>query len=189
MKKLIIFIGVLLLFTGCLTTNMIENNCDKFAQICTVDKEVVIRYRDTIIYVEKIIEVPVPGYKDSLRIRDSVNIVTVYDKETNKQKQYAELDTITKNVGLISAQAWVTHSELGINAWFNDSSFLYNYQDSLEIKDAIKDTDTTNTIRIRYIPKFYKFLLYLFIAQIVFIGIWLGFKYKSKLMKLWTKKW
>lgn len=176
MKKLLAFSSIILLLSSCLTVSRIERNCDKFAQICVTEKVTETVYRDTTIFVNKPIEVPVPGYKDSINIRDSVRIITVIDSVSQKPKQYAELDTVTKELGLIGVKAWVKYSEIGIDAWLTDSTFLYNYQDSIKLENAIKNTDTTEMVPVRYIPGFYKFTFWFFLFQLVslvLVGIYM----------------
>ena len=177
MKNLIIVIFLAIITSSCLTPKRIQKNCHLFAQMCTVDKQVVIKYRDTTIYVDRLIEVPVPHFKDSVRIRDSVRIVTVVNLLTNEETHQAQMDTTTKHFGIIGVQAWVNDSKVGVDAWLTDSTFLYNFQDSIKIDNAIKDKETTNTIQVKYIPKFYKFLLWLFIIQILIVVIWAVLKF------------
>lgn len=161
----------LMWFSSCLTVNRIQRNCDKFAQICVTDKKTEIHYRDTTIYVEKpiyvdkIIEVPIPGYKDSLIIRDSVRIID----------GYAEMRSIHKEQGIIGVEASVYRSEFLVNVFLLDSTILYNYidtlvfADSLRIYNAIREKTTEDTVVIqkKYIPGFYKFTFWIFIIIIV----------------------
>lgn len=174
--KLLLILLTALLFSSCLTVRKIERNCHKFAQICITEKETVTVSRDTTIFVKKPIEVPVPHFKDSVRIRDSVRVVTVFDTATNQETHYAEMDTTLETFGLITVQAWVTRSKIGIDAWLTDSTFLYNYQDSIKIENAIKETDTKETVTVRHIPGFYKFTFWFFIVQaagLLFVGVYI----------------
>lgn len=181
-RRFIICAIAAMLFSSCLTVRKIERNCDKFAQICVTEKEKVTVYRDTTIFVNKPIEVPVPYFKDSVRIRDSIQIVTVFDTATNQETHYAEMDTTLESFGLISVKAWVTRSKIGVDAWLTDSTFLYNYQDSVKLENAIKDTDTKKTVPVRYIPGFYKFTFWFFLFQVaalVLVGIYMVRKSKQ----------
>ena len=189
MKNLIV-IGLIILFSSCLTVKRIEKNCDKFLKVCSVEQKIITKYRDTTIYVDKpiyidkIIEVPVPS-KDSVRIRDSVRIVN----------NYAYLEPVHKEVGIIGVDASIYRSRISIDAYLTDSTVLYNYRDTLSYKDsitiynAIKETVTDNTIAlppIKYIPGFYKFTFWIFIGAIVAFIIWVLIKLSIlKIPKLW----
>lgn len=176
--KLLLILLPTLLLTSCLTVGRIQRNCDKFAALCVTEKETVVEYRDTTIFVDKPIEVPVPHFKDSVRIRDSVQIITVFDTATNQEIHYAEMDTTEQTFGLISARAWVTRSKIGMDAWLTDSTFLYNYQDSIKLENGVKDSDTTQTVTVRYIPKFYRFTFWFFIVAFAATGGWLLIRFK-----------
>lgn len=176
MKQILIFLTLIWLLSSCMTVKRIERNCDKFAKICVTEKEKVTVFRDTTIYVDRPIEVPVPHYKDSLRIRDSVKIVTVIDTANNQEIHYAEMDTTTETFGLISVKAWVNRSKIGVDAWLTDSTFLYNYQDTIKLENAIKDTNTKKMVPVRYIPGFYKFTFWFFLFELgmlALIGIYM----------------
>lgn len=161
-----------LINSSCLTYQRIQRNCDKFAKVCVSGSTSKTSTRDTTIFVEKplyidtIIYIPIPGYRDSIRIRDSVRIVD----------GYAFMKSVHKQQGIIAVDASIYKSELSIIAYLTDSSILYNYidtlnfQDSIRIYNAIKETATTSTVIIKekYIPWFYKFTFWVFIIAVIY---------------------
>lgn len=180
MKKLIYLFIIYYGFTSCMTTGRIERHCDDFAKICLTETVVETEYRDTTLYVEvpvyidKVIEVPVPGFKDSVRIRDSVRIIN----------NLAYMDPVHEEFGNIGVDAEVYRSELLVKGYYLDSTINYHYKDtlthgdSIRIANAIRDKTTTNNIVLppeRYVPRFYKKLLWfniiLAIAAVIFILI------------------
>lgn len=160
-------LALVLVLQSCMTVGRIERNCDKFLQVCGTEKERVVVYRDTTVFVEKEIEVPVPHYRDSVRIRDSVNVITVIDKVTGKEKQVAQMDTTTRQIGMIKVVAWVNDSKIGIDAWLTDSTFLYNYQDSVKVDNGVKVVQEKVVVEVKYVPGFYKFTLWFFIVTVL----------------------
>lgn len=163
--------------TSCLTIGKIQRNCDKFARVCITDSKTTVVYRDTTIFitdtlvVDKIIEVPVPQYKDSVNIRDSVRIVN----------QYAFFKPVHKENGIIAVDASINYSVLKIDSYLTDSTILYHYQDKLTYEDsvkiagAIKEKTTDNTVVLppeRYVPKIYKITFWLVILAVVAIGVY-----------------
>lgn len=158
--KLTFLLLTVLFNTSCLTVGMIERNCDKFAQVCVADSEVVhsIVYRDTTVIIHDTISVTLPA--DTVTICDTVTIT----------KEGAQLKPVQKTNGIITTDAWVTNSILHINSWLNDSTILVPYADSVTVKT--KNTTTVNTKYIelppeRFIPKFYKFTFWFFISILV----------------------
>ena len=167
MKKLIIIFAVIVGLQSCLTVGKIERNCDKFLRICGTEREREVEYRDTTIYVDRPVEVPVPFYGDSVRIRDSVNIITIIDKVSGKEKQVAQMDTTYKEFGIIAMHAWVNHSGLGADAWLKDSTFWWRFQDSVKVNNGIKDIKEKVVVPVKYIPGFYEFTFWFFWTVVV----------------------
>lgn len=157
MKRALFFLMILFALSSCLTVGKIERNCDKFLKVCGTEKERIVEYRDTIIEVEKMVEVPVPFYGDSVRIRDSVNVVTVVDKVSGKEKQVAQMDTTYKEFGLIAMQVWVNNSGLGADAWLKDSTIWWKYHDWIKVINGIKDSKEKVVVPVKYVPGFYRF--------------------------------
>ena len=161
MKKLILFLFVLLIFQSCLTTNMIKKHCADFAKICTVDSKTEIEYRDTTIYLDRIIKVNLPP--DTVKIRDTVTIVN----------NLAYMPITHKEFGNISVDAWVIKSHLGVNGYYKDSTLLRPVHDTIFIKDAVQSTTNTNTVQLppeKYIPKAYKWSFWIVLTSLI-VGI------------------
>jgi len=169
-----------LAFSSCLTVEKIQRNCDKFAQVCVTDRETntVIEYRDTTIYIDRIIKVPVPMFTDSVRIRDSVNVITVINETTNEKEQYCELSPIHREVGLIGVDAWVNHSVIEIYAYLLDSTILVPYKDSVVAQNQVTTTTTENNIKLpheKYKTWFTRFCTWWFFITIIggiLLGLW-----------------
>lgn len=172
MKRIVVIIAVILSLQSCLTVGRIERNCDKFLKVCGTDRERVVEYRDTTLYVEKLIEVPVPFFKDSVRIRDSVRVVTVIDPVTKKEKHVAQMDTIYNEYGLIGMRVWVNNSKIGADAWLTDSTIWYNYQDWIRVHNGIKEVKEKVIVPVKFIPGFYKFTFWFFIAVMAVVVFW-----------------
>ena len=161
MKQLLTFLGMVLLFSSCLTVSRIERNCDKFSQICVTEKETVTIYRDTTIFRTDTIRVPLP-YRDTVKITDTVRIVN----------NLAWLPPVHRQFGIIGVNASVASSILNVNAYLTDSTILHSRRDTVVIKNAIKKEATTQTVTVRHVPKFYKILLWIFIFQILAFAGW-----------------
>ena len=175
MKNLIYCI-VLLMFTSCMTTGMIERNCDKFLKVCTIEtvKETILR--DTTIYRNDTIEVELPS--DTVEILETVTI----------RENLAYLPTTHKEFGIIGVDAGVDKSELHVIAYIIDSTFLYPVHDTIFLEGVIKEVVITNVVPEKYIPGFYKFTFYLFIIVfiigLVIVVVWIVTK--QKYLPLWN---
>jgi len=160
--KNLIAIAFLLLIFGC-----------KTPQIASTVTET--KWRDTVIYVEKkvyvdkIIEVPVPGHTDTLKLTNWVYV-------DNNQ---AYMKSIHKEQGIIGVDASIYRSIFNINAYLLDSTILYNYQDtltladSIKIADAIREKTSTSTVILppeKYVPWYYKFTFWYFIITVVIVA-------------------
>jgi hypothetical protein len=181
-KLLILIIGSAWLLSGCLTVGRIQRNCDKFAAVCVQESNTETVFRDTTIFVREPVFVPVPGFKDSLRIRDSMNIIPVFEPQTNKTTHYAEMEPVHEEFGLIGVDAWVKFSKIGIDAYLTDSAIWYNYEKSLKINNAIREKTTTNTVVLppeRYVPRFHKFTFWLFWAEMAVVVLFFVLRFYS----------
>lgn len=148
---------ICIFLTSCLTVKRIEKNCDKFAQICVTETVVKTVYRDTTIFVDRIIKVPLP--KDTVRLTDTVRVIN--------DKCY--LPMRHKKFGLVWVSAGVVNSVLNVTAGLTDSTILVPIHDTIFIKDAVSNTTTDNTVVLppeKFIPKFYKFTFWVFIVLI-----------------------
>lgn len=122
-------------------------------------------FLDKPIYIDTTIYVPIPGFKDSVRIRDSVVV----------RDNYAYMKSIHVEKGIIAVDASVNRSVFSVDAYLTDSTIFFNYkdtlnfQDSLTIYNAIRERTTTNNTVVteRFIPGFYKFTFWLFMAELM----------------------
>lgn len=179
MKKILILLTIIVLSTSCLTVKRIEKNCDKFAKICVTDSKTVIEYRDTTIYIDRIIKVPLP--KDTVRLTDTVRIIN--------DKCY--LPMRHKKFGLVWVSAEVVNSVLNIKAGLTDSTILVPIHDTIFIDNAISNTTTDNTVVLppeKFIPKFYRFTFWVFIVICVSVIAYLFYQVKYGFLKNKLKK-
>lgn len=143
------------------------------------------KWRDTTIYVkipvyiDKIIEVPLPVH-DTLKIIEKVYV------DKNGQ---AEMKPVTKKKGIIGADISITNGKLFANLYLTDSTLLHkykdtlNYEDSLKIYNAIRETDTNTNTQVvpppeKYIPKIYKYALWIVILQLILLIAYIVIKWK-----------
>jgi len=169
MKYLILLIFISSL-TSCLTVKRIEKNCDKFAKVCITETVKEIQYRDTTIYIDKLIPVKLP--KDTVKVTDTLRIV-------NNQ---VNLNKIHKRFGTIAVDVSVTNSILNVNAYLIDSTILVRVKDTVYIEKAISEATTTNNITlppVKYIPKFYKFTFWIFMAEMLGVLLWVVWQIKG----------
>lgn len=152
MKKLILFL-MLAAFTSCLTVKRIERNCEQFAKVCATEIRKDISYRDTIIYRTDTLRVPLP-VRDTLYLTDTLIV----------ENNIAWLPPVSKTFGIIGVDARVESSILNLKAYLTDSTILYPRRDTIPLPGAIKEVGTVNLVKVRFIPKFYKFTFWLFIA-------------------------
>lgn len=150
------------------------------------------KWRDTTIvvkipvYIDKIIEVPLPVH-DTLRIVEKVYV----DKDGQ-----AEMKPVHKEKGIIGADISITNGKLIANLYLTDSTLFYNYRDTLNYEDsvkiynAIKETtiDTTITKEKLYVPKFFKFTMWFFILVVLAGAGWILYKFKGGWIKNILKK-
>ena len=169
MKSILFLFLAILILAGCRTPRLITQTTTE------------IQYRDTTIYVEiplyidKLIYVPIPGFRDSIRIRDSVRI----------ENGLAHMKPAHKKIGLIAVDVSVHNSQLFANAYLTDSTILFNFKDTFNFRDsvliynAIKEKVTTNTVvlpPIKYIPKFYKFAFWVFLTELILLVLFVIYK-------------
>lgn len=149
------------------------------------------KYRDTTIYVEsppiyidKIVEVPVPS--DSVRIIDSIRVIDHIHGGTI---------SLSKSQGIISLDAMASYRnntlKLDANAYLNDSTILYHYKDTLTWADsvtifnAVKEKTTTTETQVvlppeKYVPKIYKIAMWIVIIGLI-IGAFLIYRSSAKI--------
>lgn len=169
MKKIIFFLLVSILASGCMTVKRIQRNCDAFAKICAVDVQHEIRYRDTIIYLDPI----------AVRLPESdVNITSILQVKSGM----LNLKKITKKQGLITIEVSIVNNELQVNAYLNDSTILA-HPDPVRIDDAIKTEQLTRTIPVKYIPKAYKFAFWIVLIEVIILILYFFLKKSGKSFK------
>ena len=153
----ILIIAVIFSLSSCMTVKRIQRNCEAFSKICTVNTWHDIQYRDTIIYLDPIqAKLPVSDINISMQL-----IV--------KDGQVVNIESITKTQGLITTEVWIKDGKLTINSSLNDSTILIR-PDPVVIHDAIVDETTGQTIKIKFIPKTYRWSFWILITEIL-IGI------------------
>ena len=156
MRSILIFVLVISL-SSCMTVKRIQRNCEAFSKICAVDTWHDIQYRDTIIYLDPI--------EASLPISD-INISMQLVVDNGK---VIDIKKTIKTQGLITTEVSVKEGKLIVNSFLNDSTILIK-PDPVIIHGAIVNETTGQTIRIKFIPKVYKWSFWILIGEI-FIGI------------------
>lgn len=159
-----VFFLLLLAFTSCLTVSKIERNCDQFAKVCITETVKEIVYRDTTIYRTDTVFFTLPA--DTVRITDTLQIL-------NNQ---VNLAPVKKEFGNIVVKAAIKWPVLSIEAFYKDSTLLIPRTDTIFIADAFAQVTEKNTVVVkeRFIPKFYKFTLWVFIILSVLAVAWIG---------------
>lgn len=140
------------------------------------------KYRDTTVYVnvpvyvDKIIEVPLPVH-DTLKIIEKVYV----DKDGQ-----ATMKSVHKEKGIIGADIGITNGKLSANLYLTDSTILYNYKDTFNYEDSIKIynaiKETTSTIVLppeKYVSKFSKFTHKWFYVSLLLIAVFVTWKIKG----------
>jgi hypothetical protein len=158
MKKLLIGLLLLLTMGSCLTDAKIGRNCQRFAQVCGTTVSSTSTKKDTTILVHDTVTVKLPS--DTVKIKE-----TVYVKDG-----IATMAPVTKTFGIVSATASISNSKLDLYAWINKPSMLFPHTDTLKIPGAIRETVINKVTPVKFIPKFYKFTFWLFIAELA-VGI------------------
>ena len=151
-----------LFLTSCMTVNRIKRNCDKFAEVCYVPSSTVIR--DTIIYINPInVPLPVSNINVNMELKPINNIV-------NLEKQ------VFKN-GLIITEVSIMNNHLTLKSFLSDSTILVK-PDPVIIPGAIKEVE--KVLKVKYIPKAYKWALNICILAIIYIAVSTYLKIKGK---------
>ena len=166
MKRLIGIFLIGFLFSSCLTVKRVERNCDLFAKICGTGTTTEIRYKDTTIFIDRIVPVYLP--RDTAHLQGQLTIDTLG----------AQMQQTIINEGLMTITARVKDSKLTASGYFNRDSIVANIRDSILIKNAIRQSSSkmTVTIREKYIPGFYHFTFWFAIIAWTCLLIWLIIK-------------
>ena len=173
MKKIIILIiGLSFLFSGCSTSWLVKKakkRCPEcFKQDTTINS--ITTKKDTIIHLDTLISIILP--------RDTVTI----DTTINKLKPYSFKRIHAKN-GIINVDVWMNKGTLHVSS-FLDSAMLYQFNDSIRIKNAIitnlKETvinqeiiiedEKSSKIRFKELFQYSKYII-AFLLLIFLIGL------------------
>ena len=161
MKELLLLLLSVILLNSCIT----EQKCTKRYPAKIEYREIT---KDTIIYkrYDSLIFVYVP-FKD-----------TVYINKYIKVPYKLNVDTITKEIGLIGVKAGITNNNLFAFGYLTDSTITTNVQ----IKNKTEISTSTSTRkeiqRVVYIPLLVKILAYFGSACLIFVLAYLFFKLK-----------
>ena len=143
---------------------------------CTVLKPVVVRDSTVVSY----------NYIDSVRFVDSLIEVPVYKEY---YKDYADmLDTLNLETSLASAKAYLdtTNKKLNGEIRNKDTSIPYQikWKEKIIHRDSIvyqkEEVPVPYPVEKKYIPKFYKFCLFWFIATLAGIAAFIYIKFFIK---------
>lgn len=160
MKQLTFYIILLMMFTSCMTTKRIQRHCAEFAKLCITETKETIVIKDTTIYKDRIIKVPLP--KDTVYLEKELSVIDgqVY------------IAPVFKQTGLISVKAWVDKNKLKVDAWLNKTVWTVPVHDTIYLEGAIVEKEVLNTVVLppeRFIPAFYKRLLLFNIVLLVVV--------------------
>ena len=163
----VILILAVAILSSCITPKKIQKNCYKWAKICPV--ETVIKdslvYRDTIIYRDTTIYVPLPN--DTVIIERKIRV--------RGGKIISDIDTITKESGVIGVKAWLIDSKLGAIGYVADSGIYYVLNDILVEKNHYEEKyneikETKVTVEEVKVGKFYVWFFWIVIVIAIVIG-------------------
>lgn len=179
MKKIAIYFVIILLISGCSASWHIKRAEWKEPELFNkkVDTVINITKRDTTIYLDTLISVILP--------RDTVFI----DTFLKKLKPYSFKPIYAKN-GIINVKASMTKGVLNLSSYL-DSALLYQFNDSIRIKNAIISNLTEVTSEQDIIIRSQKTLIeglksnfkWILIAVVVIFLLGIGFKFYK-----WIKK-
>jgi len=165
MKK-ILFLSLILL-TGCHTVKWVQRHCDEMALVCVTDRTVEVQYRDTTIVLTDTFKLELPT--DSVTIRDTIEIIN--DK--------AYLKPIHREYDNIGVDVWVDASEMNVRAYYLDSVLAFPVTDTVFLEKVIKDTTIGETIRVKYVPIFYRVITTSFFLLLGMLVVYFLFMLKS----------
>jgi hypothetical protein len=164
------FVTILILFSSCMTARRIERNCDLFSKVCGSGTTTEIKYRDTTIYVERLVPVLLP--QDTAKATGQI-VITAGG---------AQMPPVVVKKGIVTVRAEVRDSKLIAYAYINRDSLVMTIRDSILLKNAISQSASKTTlapIRVKYIPVFYKITFWMMIAEIIGLILWLIIRLKS----------
>lgn len=162
--RLILFFIVVVVMQSCMTIPRIQRNCDKFLKVCSVEKSTVTVYRDTIVPIQRIIPIHIPESRIDVR-GQKITIV----RRQGKPDQ-VKMEPIKQTNGVITIEARIENNVPILNAYLNDSTILYHYQDSIRIANAVRETMQKEKIIVKKIPALHRTVLWLFIIENIIFG-------------------
>ena len=125
-----------------MTESRLQRRCECITRLCGVTERVVTEVRDTTIYIDKPIEVKLPG--------DTVTIDRVIPGGA------MDLAPANYTSGTITATAWIADNKLKVFAFHNRPTLYLNYRDTVYIQKYRETTSKTTTVPVRYVPKLFK---------------------------------
>jgi len=144
MKRIFLLAAIVVMLTGCKSVKWYERHCEDFAKICVVERVTETEYRDTTIYMDRVIEISLPT--DSVTIHDTLTIID----------NAAYLPPVMKTFDNIGVRAWVRNSVLEVRGFYLDSLLMVPVRDTVYLEKVIKETTTAETIKVKYTPMFYR---------------------------------
>lgn len=152
MKNILIISIFLLLSASCATTKYVE-----------IPYEVKTEYRDSLIYIRDTVEIPI----ETVQIKEIIPQVDTSYLETELAHSTAYLDTNKGKLHHTLEQSGTVKTQI-------DTFVIVEYIDKYIEKPIIKEVE----VPVKYIPSFFKFCLYWFIASVILIILFLYFKIK-----------
>lgn len=166
MKALVISLFFVFLFSSCLTNKKISRNCDRFFQVCGVPETKIV-YRDTTIHLNKTIETPID--QDSIAV---VGDVFIKDGKAHMDKKKIESK-------LITVEAEIRNGKMEIYSYINKETIPITLNMDITLERAIKEKKEVRTIKLKYIPKFYKISFWIVIAQLALLVVFILQKFSK----------
>lgn len=154
------------MFASCLTVRRIQGHCGDFARVCGETTIAETKYRDTVVMVDR--RVPIFLTRDTARIDGLVKVTA----------KGAQMAPVTQTHGIVTVRAQVIDSQLQTVAYINRDSIVASVTDSIRLHNAIVDRQTEKTVpvRVKYIPKFYRFAFWTVIAEMAGVVLCIVFK-------------
>lgn len=174
MMKRFIFVSVfalfaLMCFQSCLTDRKIANNCERFYEVCGTPERAV-EYRDTSFNIQRDIMSPAP--KDS--IHASAGLVI----DSGGDIIFSNGDNAISFGGkYIKSDLKIIDNRLVLDSYIHADSIPISIDMEVNLHNAIKEIKDTNVIRIKYIPKAYRWSLNFVISSIIILIFFMAFKF------------
>ena len=174
MRYLYILIASIIVFSC-----SVQKRCERLdcKQQIIVEKTIIERDTVTLIlYKDSIVTLMLPGFTD-----------TVFIEKTIKVPKYIKVnvDTITKEVGLVGVKTWINDNILGSKGYLTDSAIIYTLDSLLTYKELlIKEKQSVLSVsNNKYTPKYYKVIHIAFWLLILIIIIYFQRKKINFLLK------